>query len=90
MQDFGRGASHDPDARLEGEILGCLADWSEQYGTERLELAYAVTKALLGHVCRTQPPQITAEWCAKTAEILGEQARMLEEIFDEDRRQRLN
>lgn len=90
MQELEGGASLDPDARLEGEILGCLAEWSEEYGTERLELAYAVTKALLGHVSRTQPPQVMAEWCAKTAGILCEQARLLEEIFEEEKRSRMN
>lgn len=88
--DDGQGASRNPEARLEGEIIASLSAWAAEYETERLELAYAVAKVLLGYVHRTQRPEVVAEWCGKVSEIFGEQATMLREIVTDDRRRRFN
>jgi len=88
--DGGQGASRNPEARLEGEIIASLSAWQAEYETERLELAYAVAKALLGYVHRTQRPEVVAEWCGKVSEIFGEQARLLDEIVIEDKRRRMH
>lgn len=88
--DDAQGASRNPEARLEGEIVASLSTWAAEYETERLELGYAVAKALLGYIHRTQPPETVAEWCGKIADIFGEQATMLSTIVAEDRMHRVN
>lgn len=93
MQDGingGQGASRNPEARLEGEIIASLSAWAAEYETERLELGFAIAKALLGYIHRTQRPDVVAEWCGKIAEIFGEQATMLRGIVEEDRKRRFN
>lgn len=72
------------DALLETDISIKFIDWEGGYNLERLDLAYSVTKVLLDHLHEKQSPEVISEWCRKTAEILWEQAGIIDAITEQD------
>lgn len=83
MPDLGEGAP-DPHARLKGEILGALSDWSASHDLVRLELPWTVAHMLLKHTSRSQPLEVYLEFLERLADIAGEQARDLRKAIEED------
>ncbi|WP_439629964.1 hypothetical protein [Shinella sp.] len=84
MPDFEEGTPDDPHARLKGEILGALSDWSASHDLVRLELPWTVAQMLLRHTSRSQPLEVYVEFLERLADIAGEQARDLKKAMDED------
>lgn len=90
MQDLERGASHDPDARLKGEILASLSTWTADYDLVRLELAWTVVQMLLRHVKREQPLDVYLEFVERLANNLRDQSEGIRSVISEDTRRRAN
>lgn len=90
MPDFkDRGAPHAPDDALKGEVLASLSEWNATYGTVRLELAWTVLQMLLKHVEREGLTEYV-EFCERASAALGEQAKGVTEVFEEDHRNRMH
>ncbi|WP_147283788.1 hypothetical protein [Bosea caraganae] len=80
----------DRSTRLEGEILSSLCTWSAEYGLARLDLGWSVAKMLLKHVSRTMPLDIYIEFVERLAAVLGDEARAIRQVAEEDHRARLH
>jgi hypothetical protein len=83
-----QGASHDPAARLEGELIATFSELEARHGLLRLDLAYSVARALLQHVGRKQPLDVYVEFCQRAGSIFAEQAALITDVVEEDRRGR--
>ena len=90
LDDEQQGATRDLDDRLKGAILAALSDWSATYGTVGLELAWTVHQMLMQHINHQHGLAAYIEFSAKASEIMGDEAKELTAVIEEDFRSRLN
>lgn len=76
--------------RIEGELRATFSSLEASHDMVRLELAFSVAKALLAHVYAKNQPAEVLEFCETYAEILKEQAHMISEILESERKLKLN
>lgn len=83
-----RGASANLDDRLKGELLATFAELKSRYGTTRLELAWSAITALLNHVEKHEGLAEMVEFSERAADVLGDNAKEIRTILDDDHRKR--
>lgn len=90
MSEFEEGQPQYNQERLQGEIIGTLAQLNEEYKTQNLALEFAIVRALFDHVYKHQQPTEVAAFFREAGEIFTTQATLIEGILEEDFKRKLN
>ncbi|GAA6210963.1 hypothetical protein NBRC116602_07030 [Hyphomicrobiales bacterium 4NK60-0047b] len=90
MIEFEEGQPQYNQERLQGEIIGTLAQLNEEYETQNLELAFAVLRGLNDYIYKHAEPTEVAAYLREAGEILLHQAEAVESVLQEDFKRKLN
>lgn len=90
MSGFENNQNPNNEDRLRGEIIGSMAEWSDQYNVEGLELPYTMVQALFDHMYKHEEPTTVAEFFREAGKIFTQQADSIDKILKDDFQRKLN